>query len=78
VKAWSNVRLITVLACISFGFIASEAEGTVYYAEHQSSGPGGNTSERVSWSRQLTEDEAERYAVERLLESTTHPGWYRR
>lgn len=56
----------------------TEAEGTVYYAEHQSSGPGGNTSERVSWSRQLTEDEAERYAVERLLESTTHPGWYRR
>jgi rhamnogalacturonyl hydrolase YesR len=27
VKAWSNVRLITVLACISFGFIASEAAG---------------------------------------------------
>ena len=56
----------------------TEAEHTVYYAEHESSGPGGNTGERVSWSRQLTEDEAERYAVERLLESKTHPDWYRR
>lgn len=31
---------------------------TAYYAEFQNSGPGAKTSERVSWSHQLTEKEA--------------------
>lgn len=35
-----------------------EAERTTYYAEHGSSGPGANTSERVKWAKPLTADQA--------------------
>ncbi|MCD8206355.1 MAG: pectinesterase family protein [Bacteroidales bacterium] len=45
------------------------AEGNVYYAEHGSTGPGFTTAEdRVPWSRQLTDEEAEVYKVETVLD----------
>ena len=36
----------------------AEAEKTARYLEYHSTGPGGNPSARVPWSRQLTDDEA--------------------
>ncbi len=42
-------------------------EKTVLYAEYNSSGPGGNTSSRVKWSRQLTKAEAEEYTLKNIF-----------
>ncbi|PKD16428.1 pectin esterase [Salegentibacter salinarum] len=44
-----------------------EAEKTAFYAEYNSKGTGGNSNERVSWSKQLSEEEVERYSVENIL-----------
>ena len=38
-------------------------EKTVLYAEQGSTGPGGSTSKRVGWSKQLSTDEARRYTL---------------
>ncbi len=43
------------------------AEKTAFYAEYGSKGPGANASQRVSWSHQLTEEEAAKYTVESVL-----------
>jgi pectinesterase len=45
-------------------------EQTARYAEFGSTGPGANPSNRVSWARQLTGDEARAIAVERVFD-----GW---
>ncbi|WP_057937401.1 pectinesterase family protein [Algoriphagus resistens] len=49
------------------------AEKTAFYAEYGSSGPGATISERVSWSHQLTEQEAASYTVEAVLAG--EDGW---
>ena len=54
------------------------AEGTSYYAEYRSSGPGANPAGRVAWSRQLSADEAARYTLGALLQSENHPSWWKR
>ncbi|MDR7129036.1 pectinesterase [Algoriphagus sp. 4150] len=43
------------------------AEKTAFYAEFGSTGLGATTSKRVSWSHQLTEEEAAEYSVEAVL-----------
>jgi pectinesterase len=42
-------------------------EKTVRYAEYGSTGPGGGSSERVPWARQLTAAEAAEFTVEKVL-----------
>ncbi|MCE7054382.1 pectinesterase family protein [Algoriphagus sp. AGSA1] len=49
------------------------AEQTAFYAEYGSTGPGAKAAERVSWSHQLTEDEAEIYTVKAVLAG--EDGW---
>lgn len=44
-----------------------EAENTAFYAEYNSTGKGANTEERVSWSKQLSKEEAEKYTAENVL-----------
>lgn len=44
-----------------------ETEQTAYYAEYKCSGPGADPGQRVSWSRQLSEDEAKQYTPENIL-----------
>ena len=48
------------------------AEKTTFYAEYQSTGPGANPTSRVSWSKQLTTDEAQIYTPERILAGADH------
>ncbi|MEI7027924.1 pectinesterase family protein [Paenibacillus sp. y28] len=48
-------------------------EQTVRYGEFGSTGPGGNTGARVSWSRQLTAEEAGHLTPERILAGVD--GW---
>ncbi len=44
------------------------AEKTAFYAEYKSYGPGAeNIEARVSWSHQLTKEEAEKYTIEEVL-----------
>jgi pectinesterase len=42
-------------------------EKTARYAEYQNTGAGADTSQRVSWSRQLTAKEAKQYTLENIF-----------
>lgn len=44
-----------------------ENESTVFYAEYKSSGPGAQALKRVSWSRQLTDQEAGTYTLQEVM-----------
>jgi len=44
-----------------------ENEKTAYYAEYKNSGQGAGTEKRVSWSRQLTDQEAKEYTLENIF-----------
>jgi pectinesterase len=44
-----------------------DKEKTTFYAEYQSSGPGGKTSQRVSWSKQLSAKEAKEYTLKNIF-----------
>lgn len=44
-----------------------DAEETTFYAEYNSKGPGAKVKERVSWSHQLSEEEAEKYTLENIF-----------
>jgi pectinesterase len=46
-----------------------ENEKTAYYAEYKNSGQGADTEKRVSWSRQLTDKEAQEYTMENIFEN---------
>jgi pectinesterase len=48
-------------------------EQTARYSEYQCTGPGADRSERVPWSRELTDDEAGKYAIENILSGDD--GW---
>lgn len=43
------------------------AEATVFFAEFESGGPGGQPDERVKWSKQLTAAEAANYSIANVL-----------
>ncbi|WNQ13306.1 pectinesterase family protein [Paenibacillus aurantius] len=45
-----------------------ESEGTVRYAEAGCTGPGAKPESRVAWSRQLTEEEAQAFTVQGILQ----------
>lgn len=43
------------------------AEKNALYAEYNSSGPGAAPDERVSWAQILTDEEAKRYSIDKVL-----------
>ena len=45
-----------------------EAREQTFYAEYQNYGPGASPENRVSWSRQLTDEEAKEYTKEKILQ----------
>lgn len=45
-----------------------EKEKTVFYAEFANTGPGASTSQRVSWSHQLSRRQGKKYQSERVLQ----------
>ena len=56
-------------------------EKTVFYAEYKNKGEGANTSQRVKWSKQLTDAEAKVYTLANILgdKDESIPGdadWY--
>jgi pectinesterase len=44
-----------------------DAEKTSFYAEYKSTGKGANTPQRVSWSHQLTDEQAKEYNLENIF-----------
>jgi pectinesterase len=48
----------------------AENEKTVAYAEYGSYGPGGNTKERVKWSKQLKKKELKQYTLKNIFAGT--------
>jgi pectinesterase len=50
-----------------------EREKTVRYAEYKNTGPGAVTEKRVTWSRQLGDEEASGYTIENILRGSD--GW---
>jgi pectinesterase len=45
----------------------TESYKTARYAEYKNYGPGANTSQRVQWSKQLSDDEARRYTLKNVF-----------
>jgi pectinesterase len=50
-----------------------EKEKTVFYAEYQSIGPGGNTDSRVSWSKILSDNEVSEYTISKIFARQSVP-----
>ena len=44
-----------------------DAEKTAFYGEYKNTGPGANSSSRVEWSHQLSEDEVKEYSLEKIF-----------
>jgi pectinesterase len=40
---------------------------TAFYAEYKNTGTGYQPAKRVSWSRQLTGEEAKEYTIEKIM-----------
>lgn len=81
-RPWRNYAKTVFLNCELGDHIRPEgwhnwnkpdAGNTVLYAEFNSSGPGASPSTRVPWSKQLTENEARAYTVEKVLAG--HDDW---
>ena len=45
----------------------AENPTTTFYAEYKNTGPGSEVSKRVEWSSQLSNEEAEKYTIDRIL-----------
>ena len=50
-----------------------QAEKQVLYGEYKNYGKGADTDNRVKWSQQLTEQQAEEYSIKNVLEGKD--GW---
>ncbi len=50
-----------------------QKEKTTYYAEYKSKGEGASPQTRVSWSHQLTQQEAQKYTLEQIFSGKCEP-----
>jgi len=75
-RPWRNFAKTVFINCYMDEHIKSEgwhnwnkpeSENTVFYAEYNSSGPGGKTDRRVPWAKILTKEEAGEYTVEKII-----------
>lgn len=75
-RPWSPTASVAYINCWMDKHIISDGwnnwknpsnELTARYAEYNSTGPGANTSARVKWSKQLTEEEVKKYTVQNIL-----------
>lgn len=75
-RPWSPAASVTYINCYLGKHIVPEGwnnwknpanEKTARYAEYNSTGPGAVADARVSWSRQLTTEEAKKYTIKNIL-----------
>ena len=79
-RPWKNAARVVYLHCNIGAHIRSEGwsvwnqndnHKTAYYAEYKNSGPGSNPNDRLSWTHQLTDEEAALYTVENIFKANT-------
>lgn len=80
-RPWRNYAKTIFIKCEMAAHIKAEgwhnwskpeAEATTFYAEYQSTGAGGNTSSRVSWSHLLTNEQyTTEYKLEKIFKDWT-------
>ena len=79
-RPWSPTASVTYIRCELGKHIIAEGwnnwknpanEATARYAEYKNVGPGADTNKRVSWSKQLTEAELNRFSMENILGAWT-------
>jgi len=75
-RPWSPTASVTYLNCDLGNHIIPEGwnnwknpanELTARFAEYHSDGEGANPSQRVKWSKQLTDEEADKYTLKNIL-----------
>ncbi len=75
-RPWRDFARVVYLYCQMGDHIVAEGwhnwskperEKTAYYAEYKCSGPGSDTSQRVSWSHQLTDAQAQEFTNENIF-----------
>jgi pectinesterase len=75
-RPWSPTASVTYINCWMGAHIITDGwnnwknpanEATARYAEYKSRGPGANKAARVSWSRQLTDEEVKAYSIKNIL-----------
>jgi pectinesterase len=81
-RPWRPYASVTYLNCELGNHIKPEGwnnwrnatnELTARFAEYNSTGPGANPDKRFKWAKQLTDDDAKNYSVEKILGGTD--GW---
>jgi len=74
-RPWRKYARTVFLNCKMGSFIlpkgwdnwkSTDNEKTVFYAEYKSTGEGANKNERVSWSKQLSAQQAGKYTLENI------------
>lgn len=53
-----------------------ESHHKTLYAEYQSTGPGAAPNQRVKWSHQLSQKDAQKYTLNTILKSANDNNWY--
>ncbi|HKJ43464.1 MAG TPA: pectinesterase family protein [Sunxiuqinia sp.] len=75
-RPWRDYANVVYLNCDFGDFIRPEGwhnwskperEKTAFYAEHHNTGAGADTAQRVAWSHQLTNLQAQKYTVGNIL-----------
>jgi pectinesterase len=75
-RPWRAYANVVFMNCELGGFIRPEGWSnwhdtdrykTAFYAEYHNTGAGADTTQRVSWSLQLTDKQAQKYTVENIL-----------
>jgi pectinesterase len=75
-RPWRKYAKTVFINCNMGAFISAEGwdnwknpdnEKTVFYAEYESKGPGANAKQRVSWSHQLSTEQASKYTIENIF-----------
>jgi pectinesterase len=75
-RPWTPTGSVTYINCWMDKHIIPEGwnnwrnpanETTARYAEYKSVGPGANDTKRVSWAKQLTDEEAKKFTIRNIL-----------
>ncbi len=75
-RPWRKYASVVFLNCSMGNFISpagwsnwqeTDNDKTAFYAEYKSSGDGGIIKDRVSWSHQLSNEDADKYTLENIF-----------
>jgi pectinesterase len=75
-RPWSPTASVTYIHCWLGNHIIEEGwnnwknpanEATARYSEYKSVGPGANPSKRAAWSKQLSDDQANSFTIEKIF-----------